>query len=92
VVRRGERFWFYEIKTSISARGCIREGLAQLLEYCLWPGGREAEKLVIVGEPPLDNTSERYIATLRERFSMPIEYCQFDLDTGQIVAPPRVAK
>ena len=85
VVRHGERLWFYEIKTSMSARGCIREALAQLLEYSLWPGGWEAEKLLIVGEPALDDNSRRYIATLRDRFSMPIEYCQFDLDNRRIV-------
>ena len=92
VVRQGERFWFYEIKTSMSARGCIREGLAQLLEYSLWPGGREAKKLIVVGEPPLDDDSRRYIASLRDRFSMPIEYCQFDLSAGRIVGSSSVAK
>lgn len=84
VVRRVEKFWFYEIKTAMSARGCIREALAQLLEYSYWPGAQVAEKLVIVGEPPLDSESERYLATLRDQFSLPIEYQQFDLASGTL--------
>jgi hypothetical protein len=40
VVRLGIRYWFYEIKTALSARACIREALAQLLEYSYWPEHR----------------------------------------------------
>jgi hypothetical protein len=77
VVRReNNRFWFYEIKTSLSARACIREGLAQILEYSYWPGATEPEKIFIVGEPQLDGEAERYLTMLRERFSLPIEYRQ----------------
>jgi hypothetical protein len=86
VVRRGAKLWFYEIKTSMSARGCIREGLAQLLEYSFWPGAPKAEKLVIVGEPALDSESKRYIGILRKEFLLPIEYQQFDFASGTIVS------
>jgi hypothetical protein len=85
MVRWKGKFWFYEIKTAMSARGCICEALAQLLEYSFWPGAQSAEKLVIVGEPTLDNDSERYLTTLRERFSLPIEYQQFDVSQGTFV-------
>ena len=85
VVRRGDKFWFYEIKTSMSARGCIREALAQLLEYSFWPGAQKADKLVIVGEPALDSESKQYIGVLREEFVLPIEYQQFDRCSGTIV-------
>lgn len=74
VLRRGVKYWFYEIKTAISARGCIREAIPQLLEYSFWPGAQEAEKLIVVGEPSLDEDAEQYLATLRARFSLPIEY------------------
>lgn len=84
-VRHGGKFWFYEIKTAISARGCIGEALAQLLEYSYWPGGQVAEKLIIVGEPALDPDSERYLATLAQEFSLPIEYQQFDLASGTLI-------
>lgn len=82
VVRRGDKFWFYEIKTAMSARGCIRDALAQLLEYSFWPGAQVAERLIVVGEPALDDDSKRYLMTLRERFSLNIEYEQFNLPIG----------
>lgn len=66
-------------KTAMSARGCIGAALAQLLEYSYWPRAKVAERLIIVGEPILDPDSERYLTTLREQFSIPIEYKQFDL-------------
>jgi hypothetical protein len=84
IVRRGKKFWFYEIKTSMSARGCIREALAQLLEYSFWPGAHEAEKLIIVGEPSLDADAEFYLATLRKRFALPIEYQHFEMAKGKL--------
>jgi len=54
VVSQDGGYWFYEIKTAMSARACIRDALAQLLEYAYWPGAREASRLIIVGEPELD--------------------------------------
>jgi len=89
MVRQKSKFWFYEIKTAMSARGCIAEALAQLLEYSYWPGAQLAEKLIIVGEPALDSDSETYLATLREQFSLPIEYQQFDLASGVLVTSAR---
>jgi hypothetical protein len=85
VVRKGDRFWFYEIKIAMSARGCIREGLAQLLEYSFWPGAQVAEKLVIVGEAIFDKDSQRYLLTLRQQFALPLEYQRFDVEAGAIV-------
>ena len=76
VVRRGSKYWFYEIKTAMSARSCIREAISQLLEYAFWPGAQEAEKLIVVGEPSLDRDAEQYLETLRARFGLPIEYYQ----------------
>ena len=77
VVRRGAKYWFYEIKTSLSSRDCIREALAQLLEYSFWPGAQKAERLIIVGEPLLDPDSERFLTRLKKDFSLPLEYKQF---------------
>jgi hypothetical protein len=85
VVRRDSGYWFYEIKTASTARGCIREALPQLLEYSYWPGAQVANRLVVVGEPPLDRDSEQYLSTLRDRFGLPAEYEQFDIKSGRIV-------
>jgi len=78
VVRIGSSYRFYEIKTAMSARACIREALAQLLEYSFWPGAQEAERLVIVGEPELDADAAVFLSRIRERFSLPVYYQQFD--------------
>jgi hypothetical protein len=84
ILRLGKRFWFYEIKTAMSARACIRQALAQLLEYSFWPRAQEAGKLVIVGEPPFDPDAKLYLATLRKRFGLPIYYEQFDMAKGTL--------
>jgi hypothetical protein len=85
VVRLGDRYWFYEIKTALSARACIREALAQLLEYSYWPGAQEAERLIIVGEPSLDVEASAFLHRLRKQFAVPVYYQQFVMDTGNLV-------
>ncbi len=66
--------WFYEVKTASSARACLREAIGQLLEYALWPGATRPAKLVIVGEPPLDDEAAAYIEVLNARFPIPLAY------------------
>ncbi|MGP8269427.1 MAG: hypothetical protein ACLQLH_05120 [Terracidiphilus sp.] len=83
-VRKADQYWFYEVKTSTSARGCVREALSQLLEYSFWPGSKEAVKLIIVGEPLIDSDSKKYLSILRNRFNLPVEYQQFDMSEGKI--------
>lgn len=84
-VRDGDAFIYYELKTYSSAQACIREAIGQLLEYSLWPGAKRAAQLVIVGEAPLDDKAKAYVSHLREAFSLPIEYQQFDMATGRLV-------
>src|SRR6185312_12039827 len=84
VVRVEDGYVFYEIKTASSARACVREALAQLLEYSFWPGAMEAQALVIVGEPPLDSEADTFLRRLREQFTLPISYKQFDLQTRRL--------
>ncbi len=76
VVRLKGGYLFYEIKTAPSARACIREALGQLLEYAFWPGAQEAVRLIVAGEPPLDEPAQDYLRCLKKRFSLPIEYKQ----------------
>jgi hypothetical protein len=80
-------YWFYEIKTALSARACIREALAQLLDYSFWPGGQEAARHVIVGEPELDGKAGKYLELLRQRFSLPIHYQQLKLEPKAALVP-----
>ena len=79
VVKHAKGLWFYEIKTFHSPRACIRDAIGQLLEYSHWPNGTAAEKLIVVGENPLDSDGATYIATLQKQFSLPIEYRQVQL-------------
>ncbi|MDD5712262.1 MAG: hypothetical protein PHY31_05815 [Smithellaceae bacterium] len=76
VVRMQKEYWFYEIKTALTARACLREAIGQLLEYGYWPGAREPARFVVVGESRLDEDGQEYISRLRKRFSLPIEYEQ----------------
>ena len=41
VLKQDNRYTLYEVKTSHSARICIREAIGQLLEYASWPNSTE---------------------------------------------------
>ena len=88
VVQCPDGWWFYEIKTAGSARLCIRQALAQLLEYSFWPRNDHASRLVIVGEPRLDDDAESFLRTLREKFGLPIFYQQLDPERGTLTPSP----
>lgn len=81
-VQEDDGYVYYELKTGLSAQSCIREALGQLMEYSYWPGAQEAKRLVIVGEAPCDEEATEYIRRLREKFSFPLEYRQFDANAG----------
>lgn len=85
VLNVGGTFHIYEIKTAQSARACVREALAQLLEYSYWPGTQEAERLIIVGEPEANEECRNFLSALRNRFSLPVYYCQFKVNSGELV-------
>lgn len=70
------QYWYYEIKTASSPRGCLREALGQILEYSFWPGAQEASKLIVCGESALDDDGAAYLRALQTRFSLPIAYEQ----------------
>jgi hypothetical protein len=84
-VRQGSEYAYYEIKTGLSAQSCIREALGQLLEYSYWPGAKLSTRLVIVGEPPLDQIARTYLDSLRNQFSLPVEYQQFDMNSSSLL-------
>lgn len=74
VVSTGDGYDFYEIKTALSARACLREAVSQLLEYSYWPGSTEAAKLIVVGESEPDDATQQYVEALRDRFGLPLYY------------------
>ena len=80
VLRSGNSYHFFEIKTSGSAKACIRDAIGQLMEYAYWPGKINAEKLVVVGEDAIDDKTEDYLSFVRDQFSLPIEYEQVEIE------------
>ena len=75
-LKRGEKMWYYEIKTSSSPKACIREAFGQLFEYSLWPGAEVAERLIVVGESKMDNDGNEYLKKLQANYKLPISYEQ----------------
>jgi len=77
VVRHGKKkYWFYEIKTVLSPRLCLREAIGQLLEYAFWQGAKGATRLIAVGEKELDKEGREYLSELKRRFGLPFAYEQ----------------
>ena len=74
VVRHKNEYFFYEIKTYTNARACLRDAIGQLLEYSHWPGGQDAKRLVVVGEPELCPDGKKYVTQLSGQYDLPIEY------------------
>ena len=74
VVKMTKEYWFYEIKTALTPRACLREAIGQLLEYAFWPGAQEPTRFIVVGESPLDKDGQEYLRRLKKRLSLPIEY------------------
>ena len=86
VLKDGSDFTFYEIKTAGTVKRCIRQALPQLLEYAYWPDQERASRLVVVSHLPTNAIAETYLATLRDRFRLPIFYEQFSLAKMALVS------
>jgi hypothetical protein len=57
VVNDNGRTYFYEIKSALTARDCIRQAIGQILDYAYWPGQKNADKIFIVGEGALESNT-----------------------------------
>ncbi|PHS35889.1 MAG: hypothetical protein COA91_12680 [Robiginitomaculum sp.] len=79
VVKHQKTYWFYEIKTHLTARACIREAFGQLLEYSKWPGTQSAQKLIIIAEAVLDVKANEYLKGIRKKYNIPIYYEQIKM-------------
>jgi len=76
VVKDGDNFIFYEIKTSLTLMSCIRDAIGQLLEYRYQVGKVKVPKLIIVSQHPPDNETESYLKSLRDDHDIPVFYEQ----------------
>lgn len=74
VVKMKNQYWFYEIKTALTARACLREAIGQILEYGFWPGAQEPSRFIVVGERQIDDDGQDYLRRLKKQFSLPIDY------------------
>ncbi len=79
-------FIFYEIKTYNSLKSSIREGIGQLLEYCLYPSANEAEKIVLVSHVSPSEEVKKYINHLKTFIRLPFSYIHFDIDKEEIIS------
>jgi hypothetical protein len=87
VVKNGDSFVFYEVKTSSCIQTCIREALSQLLEYSFWPDTEIANKLIIVTENDSTKEAMKYLAKLRDRFGLPVYHQRFDVQRETLEEP-----
>lgn len=82
VLEEGGEYIFYEIKTSQSIRGCIRDALPQLLEYSYWPSEDRAKELVIISTNKPTKDAKAYLASLRKKFELPVYHETLNPLTG----------
>lgn len=87
VRKEGNEIIFYEIKTANSVRVCIREALAQLLEYANWPDRELANKYIIVSQNNITDQARKYVSHIRNKFAIPVYYQQFDLINEELKDP-----
>jgi hypothetical protein len=80
VVKENGNYIFYEIKTGTTAESCIRQALGQLFEYAYYPGRKNAEKIIIVGEYQSNNETNQYIKYLQTMFNIPLEYMHVSIE------------
>ena len=79
VVRNKKKYFFYEIKTASSAKSCVRLALGQLMEYAFGNCKRNASKIFVAGEFPIDAGTTSYLSFLRTEFKLPLEYKKIDI-------------
>jgi hypothetical protein len=68
---------FVELKPRGTARSVIRDALAQLLDYAYWPTASRCDTLLIVGPSAAGKEDLAYLATLRQRFGIPVHYLHY---------------
>ncbi|WP_028453017.1 hypothetical protein [Chitinilyticum aquatile] len=83
-VRSSDGYVFYELKTANTSKQCIREALAQLMEYAYYPDESRASRLIVVGPVNISHESKKYLENLRRKFLLPIYYIKYDLETKNL--------
>ena len=84
VVKTDGGFDFYEIKVTYSVRLCIREALAQLLEYSYYPNNNNATRLIVSRPNTITREGESYLKHIRQCFGIPVFYQRYDSEQGAL--------
>ena len=82
VAQKDGKTIYYEVKPYNKSIHCIREALGQLLEYCYYEKSdkyHHADELVIVGPIDIDEYGRKFLEKLKEKHSIPIDYCYIDV-------------
>lgn len=86
VVEARNCYTLYELKTSSCVESCIRDALAQLIEYSYWvrKAGKDVHELVILSENKLTDSAQAYMRYLKANIGIPISYQRIK-DSGELV-------
>ena len=82
VAQKDGKTIYYEVKPYDKSMYCIREALGQLLEYWYYKKSDKynyADELVIVGPVEIDEYDRLFLAKLREKHDIPIDYYCIDI-------------
>jgi len=82
------RQYLFEIKAASTAKRCIREALGQLVEYTHYPDRDRNSPLVVVGDAKLSEADRIYLALLRRRYSLQIQYARWDWENHRLLGFP----
>jgi len=66
--------YFFKIKSTLTARDCIRQAMGQIFDYAYWPGQKNADKIFIIGKGTLDPDTELYLKYIKENSNFNLEY------------------
>jgi hypothetical protein len=75
---------FIEIKMEKTVKNCVRLALGQLLEYAHYPDFNKANSLLVVGDATPNESDKIYLQYLRDTYTIPIYYSQWDWIKGDL--------
>ncbi|TRX72563.1 hypothetical protein [Carboxylicivirga sp. M1479] len=84
VVKHGNRFDLFEVKTSNSALKNIRQALGQILEYALLDAELNCSRLIIIGPAELRSFEREYFTRLKSMVNIKLEYWVYKSNEIQI--------
>ena len=76
-VINGSKSILIELKSSSDARTAIRQAIGQLLDYAFFKDGASRSELIVVGQGHLSSKAARFLAVLRRRFRIPLQYRRY---------------